>query len=260
MTSSNDKSYPQVPDLRTDFPTADESAALLTEQLTSRRPFFYVRYGDGAIECMWKPGSRHTCDGEMYSPDLAAALGDAWGDLIAEALAGATVFAGDWQSASFGNGSGHNPELDHWKKLIAGAPFRWLHFEALLLMRESQALVDFYKAVRWDRRRKVYMGPIKNSGAARFLRANHMVTPMAPDLIAQREKLGAQLDAYEAEVVLYGAGMAGNVVAVDAWKRNTDRTYISLGSALDPLFSGRSRSQQLPAHVLRQMFRRNGLL
>jgi hypothetical protein len=30
--------------------------------------------------------------------------------------------------------------------------------------------------------------------------------------------------------------MAGNVIAVESWARHPDRTYISLGSALDPLF------------------------
>lgn len=239
----------------TTTPSADASAALLTEHLNRREPFFYVRYGDGAIECMFRPDKRHTCDGEVYSPELAAALGDAWTDLAAGAMAGASIYAGDWQSASFGNGSPMNRELEAWSKIIHGAPFKWIHFEALLLMRESRALVDFYRAVRADYRRKVYIGPVKNAGAARLLKAFHLVTPMVPDLITRRAEILAGLDAFAPHVVLYGAGMAGNVIAVDDWKRHPERTYISIGSALDPLFGNKTRAQQLPRLTLRRMFR-----
>lgn len=244
MTSSPDK---------TRTPTADESAATLTQHLRQKIPFFFIRLGDGAIECIHEHDrKRHTCDGEVYSPELGRDLLGAWDALTA---GGTKVFAGDWQSASFGGFSGHNREAERWDELTTGRPFEWLHFEALLLMRESKALVDFYRAIREDRRRKVYMGPAKNAGAARFLRAYHHVTGMVPDLITQRERLVAGLDAFEAEVVLYGAGMAGNVVAVDHWGRHPDRTYISLGSALDPLFGHKTRSQQLPAATLRRMFK-----
>ncbi len=234
-------------------PTADQSAEILTDHLKRRIPFFFIRYGDGALECIYgRDVKRQTCDGEVYSEDLAAALLDAWKRLTAGTSA---VFAGDWQAASFGNGSGNNRELELWEALTAGVPFEWLHPEALLLMRESAALVDFYRAVKADRRRKVYMGPEKNAAAARFLGAFHLVTPMVPDLICKRAELLAGLDAFEPDVVLFGAGMAGNVVAVEQWGRRPEGTYISIGSALDPLFSEKSRAQQLSERILKRMFR-----
>jgi len=236
----------------TTTPTADESAVILTQHIREKIPFFFIRYGDGALECIFDPGKRQTCDGEIYSEELAAAILDAWGRLAASQT---LVLGGSWQSASFGNGSGNNRDVERWQALTNNVFFTWIHFEALLLMRESAALVDFYRAIREDKRRKVYMGPAKNAGAARFLRAYHHVTPMVPDLITQRERLVAGLEAFEPEVVLYGAGMAGNVVAVDHWERHPGGAYISLGSALDPLFGHKSRSQQLPAAVLRKMFR-----
>jgi hypothetical protein len=234
----------------TTTPTADESALILIDYLKRREPFFFIRYGDGALECIFDASKRKTCDGEVYTDELGRALMIAWARLSGSE---ATVFAGDWQSASFGGGSGNNYELDRWKALSDNVPFRWIHFEALLLMRESAALVDFYRTVRADRRRKVYMGP--HAAAARLLRAFHLPTPMVPNLLEQREKLVAGLDAFEPEVVLFGAGMAGHVVAVDSWERDRSRTFISLGSALDPLFGNKSRSQQLGAAVLRKMFR-----
>lgn len=243
MTSSADKTM---------TPTADESAVILTDYLKRREPFFFIRYGDGALECIYDPSKRHTCDGELYSKELSEALLDAWVTLQGSDHA---VFAGDWQSATFGSGSGDNRERDRWLALTGESPFRFIHFEALLLMRRSAVLVEFYRTVKTDRRRKVYMGPAKNAAAARFLNAYHLVTPMVPDLITRVDELLAGLDSFGFEVLLYGAGMAGNVVAVKAFERYPDRTYISLGSALDPLFSEKSRAQQLPKAMLRGMFR-----
>jgi hypothetical protein len=233
-------------------PSADASAAILIDYLKRAEPFFFVRYGDGALECIYD-GDGRTCDGEIYTPELGRALLDTWARL---ASAETKVFAGDWQSASFGNGSGNNREAERWEALAIGARVEWIHFETLLLMRESASLVELYRTIRHDRRRKIYIGPEKNAGAARFLQARHMVTPMIPNLYDKLEPLGRALDAFEPfEVVLYGAGMAGNVLAVDSWEKHRDRTYISLGSALDPLFGHKSRSQQLPSVLIRRMFR-----
>lgn len=239
--------------IETKTPTADQSAAILADHLRRREPFFFIRYGDGATECIFDPKKhRHTCDGEFYTEDLGKMLLLTWRKL---ANGRETVFAGDWQSASFGGKTGNNRELERWHALTSNVPFRWLHFEALLLMRESTELVNFYRAVREDRRRKVYMGPQRNAGAARFLGAFHLVTPMIPDLIHRRLNMVASLEAFSPEIVLYGAGLAGNVIAVDHWERHPDHTCISLGSALDPLFGPRTRTQQLPPQVLKRMFR-----
>ena len=57
--------------------SADESAALLTWKIRRQEPFFFVRYGDGAIECLKDRGGQ-TCDGERYSLELAEGLLSAW--------------------------------------------------------------------------------------------------------------------------------------------------------------------------------------
>jgi hypothetical protein len=238
--------------MRAATPSADESAVILTGCLKRREPFFFIRYGDGAIECIYEEGGGRTCDGEVYSHELGLALLDAWARLE---RADTTVFAGDWQSATFGRGSGHNREEERWQALAGGAPFRWLHFETLLLMRESAVLVDFYRTVKADTRRKVYMGPAKNASAARFLGASHLITPMVANLHSQIRQVTDTLEMMDFDILLYGAGMAGNVAAVESWSRHRDRTYISLGSALDPLFSGKTRTQQLPQSKLQAMFR-----
>src|SRR6185437_9523310 len=157
--------------------SADESAEVLTRKIRRQEPFFFVRYGDGAIECIsGKQGM--TCDREQYSPQLAAELNLAWKALMKGSRTH-SVYVGDWLSASFDATSEHARYAEEYASLVSEGSPEFLHFEALLLMRESEPLLDFYRAVKSDPRRKVFMGPRECAGAAKMLGARHVVTPMA---------------------------------------------------------------------------------
>lgn len=230
--------------------TADESAAVLAGKIRAREPVFFVRFGDGAIECM-RQANGMTCDREPYSMKLAAELWTIWEVL----KRGRNVCVGDWLSASFDATSLHARYEEDYARLIGDWKPEFLHFESLLLMRDSEALVDFYRAVKQDPRRKLYMGPVECGGAAQMLGAEHLPTPMH-DLLRHVDRLTHELERKEFDVLLYGAGMAGNIPAVRTWWKHQDRTYVNLGSAMDPLFMGRkSRRQQLSPERARQLFR-----
>ena len=114
---------------------ADRDAAFLAGKIRKQEPFFYIRFGDGFLECL--AGKRGgTRDGETYSLDLAIDLLWAW-DTV---LGAPNVFLGDWQSASFDAKSEFARYRDQWTGLIGKAKPSLLHFEALLLMRESRDL------------------------------------------------------------------------------------------------------------------------
>jgi hypothetical protein len=227
---------------------ADTSATILAAEIRARDPFFFVRYGDGALECI--RGKRgQTCDREAYSDFLGAELRRCWESVVN----GPNTFVGDWLSASFDSLSEHSRYAEDYAELVGDADPTWLHFEALLLMRESAALVDFYRAVKEDPRRKMFMGPAGNAGAARMLGAEFIETPME-NLLAHTGALTDELITRDFDVLLYGAGMAGNIPAIQCWERFPERTYVNLGSAMDPLFRGRSRRQQIPADRARRLF------
>lgn len=228
--------------------TADETAILLTRRLRQHAPFFYVRYGDGALECIHK-GAGVTCDGERYSPELGHALLDAWVTILGLP----EVYIGDWATASFeaGDRTRYTAEYEALIAMGGGERCQRVHFEALLLMRESEALADFYRAVARDSRQKLYMGPAECRGAAKMLGADHLVTPMA-DLYADTPRLTNELMGRQFDVLLYGAGMAGSIPAAQCAAVHPERTYINLGSAMDPLFRRQTRRQQLtPARARR---------
>lgn len=230
--------------------SADASAAALAAKVIAQEPFLHVRYGDGALECMAGRAGR-TRDLEEYSPELRAALAESWAAIGGDRR----VYVGDWQSASFDEQSEHARYAEQYAALAEAARgVNWIHFEALLLMRESRKLVDFYAAVRRDPRRKLFMGPAWNAGAATLLRASYLVTPMRPDLLRYFEAVPGKLWDCQFDVLLYGSGMAGQVQAIECWKRHPERTYINLGSAMDPLFRGMTRRQQIHPVRARQLF------
>lgn len=221
--------------------TADESLARLTSDLKAKRPFYFSKFGDGFLTCVYG-GPGFTCDGEAYTPGLAGLLIDCWRKM----LKSERCYLGDWMTASFERGpemarewedSLHLPGI---KSMLA----TWLHFECMLLMRESQELVEFYGAIKRDPRKKLYMGPVGNAGVAEMLGAEHLVVPMG-GLIKQIPALTETLQAADFDVLIYGAGMAGNVPVTRCWERWPERTYINIGSALDPLFWKKTRRQQI---------------
>ena len=241
-------------------PTADESCRILAARIRAKKRTLFVRFGDGAIECMHPiPRKGVSCDGELYQNELAAALVgvmrtidarcfQVWSS--AEEVWRSTYF-GDWRTATMGSPPQYVPE---WVKTVRPLSRFLLHFESLLLNRQSAALVDFYAAVRADDRRKLFIGPCWNHGAARMLRANHFIVP-DKNLFEHVNHMRQKIDELDPEVVLWGAGLAGNIPVIDHWSRHPDRTYIHLGSAMDPLFHGKTRNGQLPMPVLREMFK-----
>lgn len=228
--------------------TAAASAQLLTAKLKAGEPFLHLRYGDGALECMaGHPGG--TRDGERYTPELARALREAW-----DCAVGPNVFVGDWLSASFDESSAHAVYNDQYERLVGDSSLRsWIHFEALLLMPETQALMRFYRTLKDDRRKKLVMGPML--GVAKMLGAKYLATPMRPDLHAYFVNGAPRLWDRDFDVLIYGAGMAAQPHVVECWRRHPERTYINLGSGLDPLFRGQTRQQQIPVRRARLIFK-----
>jgi len=229
-------------------PDMDESARILTRMLRERKPFFFARIGDGAIELLsGKPGK--TCDGEEYSPELADQIWD-----VLDALEDSHAWLGDWRTAT----NGSPPRLmDSWLIKVIPTEKRLLHFEALLLNRESDALVDFYRAVREDTRRKMHLGQDTPSReTADFLCAHHQwMTCPRGGVYDELGDIVAAIESAAPDVLLFGAGLAGLVAAVRYWVKHPDSTCIHLGSALDPLFFGKTRNGQLSQYKCMEMFK-----
>ncbi len=202
-------------------------------------PFSFWRFGDGALECM--AGKRgKTCDGEQYSADLSSVLNRVRLDM--QRWTRPNTYLGDWLTATFRN---HLPtHAEEWSGFLGTWRPSMLAWESLLLMRATPAIQDFYVAARADGRRKLYMGaPWACTVAQERLGMRVLVLPTR-DLWDCTAAISGQLDASDFDVLYFGGGMAGMCCAARHWLKHPERSYVHLGSALDPC-SRRTRSQQL---------------
>lgn len=221
--------------------------------LKAQIPFFFTKYGDGALQCINGIGTR-TRDGEVYSSHLARELLRTWAMLKDRHK---RLYLADWFSARFDAKQTGLHEAEY-LDFVKGCNPTWLNYEAVLIDRQTQPLISFYETLKRDPRRKVIMGPAEWLPAVKMLNADGIiVTPMG-GVFEVRDFLLEQLVKTRPEIVLYGAGMAGTIPVIDHWGMLgmfTGATYISLGSALDPLFRCQSRIDQLPMHQAQRAFR-----
>lgn len=225
-------------------PNEDKSVAMLTADIKAKLPFYFIKLGDAACELILRKlrGVHGTCDGELYTDDLAHKLLGAWLDLRTSR----GLYVGDWRTASFSGPNDPSRYDNEYTLLMSGVRGTMLHFESLLLMRDTPELLAFYRAVRNDNRRKLLLGPAEWFDLAKLLKCKFLIVPMMPNLIDIAPQIAAELKRMNFDVLLYGAGMAGHVAVIDCWKEHPGRTYVNLGSALDPATPrGRTRKQQL---------------
>ncbi len=226
-------------------PGSDESALVLTRDTEARVPFYFIKLGDGAIECVNGYG-KGTCDGEKYTPALAAELTRALKTLGMHHR----LYVGDWMTAAFESHTERTRYAAEYGKLMSHVTVhRWLSFDCLLLMRESAELLGFYRSVRNDARRKLLLGPSAWEPVARLLECNFLGLPVMHNLLDLVPQITDELIRQDFDVLLYGAGLAGHVSVIDCWTKHPDRTYVNVGSAFDPATArGRSRTQQISTH------------
>lgn len=241
---------------------ADQSADLLRLMYESRTPFVFSKYGDGALECVYRLSTSMTCDREVYTDALAERISSSWREVCRSHIQGKgsarNLFVADWFSADFDEkltGLYPNEYVRFMEPVRQTAIF--VNYEALLIDRASESLLSFYRSIRKDDRKKVIIGPEGWSGVQGMLNAwTHIGIPMKPDLLQEcGEWLALELRRAHPDVILYGAGMAGAAIVAEYLSVNPQATCINLGSALDPLFMGkRTRKRQLSPEAARRLF------
>lgn len=229
---------------------SNDGARIIARRIRERRPTFYVRIGDGAVECiLGRSRAPHTCDRELYTPELGKQLKHAI-ELLKSG--GNDVLWGDWRHA---NGGSHPTYVEEWWNLIDGEHRLLVDYEALLLMREDDdALVEAYSEIRWSYPgRKLYIGRDAPQ-AAQMLDCRFIHMQMVPEI--DIGKLQELIGRHDPDMVLFGAGMGGLVAVVNYWAQHRDVTCIHLGSALDPLYHPLTRAGQLSQAKARKLMER----
>lgn len=237
-------------------PNQDESCDIMRQHIEDRIPFIFDKVGDGQIESMygqWAIG-RRSCDGEVYQPGMFTALWRSWFALYFAAQR-RPVFLGHWHTAgSFGRNN-EQFHAEEYGEMLAGAQFRYLHYEALLIHRSSPALLNLYMAMKLDPRRKAFVtGNLAK--AADALRADLVEAPKpedSADYQPARDALSERLMDYD--FVILACGGLAKLILGRMLERGWTGTAINIGSGLDPLYRGKTRSEQIGAGQARADFR-----
>lgn len=253
----------------------EESTSFLTNKLKNKEPFVFVKFGDGDLYWMAQ-NPVAIAGGETYRPGIDEELRKAADTLRRLPY----VYFGDQLTCASG------PYLESEQTVFIkqsleknGIPFqleefagehvsmqtivpdeRWLHFECLLLHRKSAELLEFYRAVKLDGRLKAFIGNWKLTASGIMLNANSSLHSVVHENNAHAEKhriaslVRFYTEAYW-DILLLSAGRASKLIAAALAPQFPNRTIIELGSALDPLFIGRTRGEQLDPEVAREFFK-----
>lgn len=243
-------------------PTPDESRVFLSMLLRQQIPFVYDKIGDYQLEVMWDlwDTGRQTCDGERSFPTSKDLLWEYWDTLKAVALK-RLVLIGHWL-----HGPTHGPDNEmlhesEYRTMCEHAYFRYLDHTAPLLMTLTPALIQFYGALRNDTRRKVLVSSsLVATEAPQMLQADSFIIPGPEDNRDPGEflpQLSGQLNERDDDILILAAGPKSNLLLghLLRYPSAADKTFINIGSGLDPLFLGKTRSEQVEPEAAREYFK-----
>lgn len=224
--------------------TREADRFLLAGMLESQRPFVFVKFGDGEFECM-AGGAGQNCDGQEYSPDLQRALIESWQFLTGLDNARLTCWC---------------PERIA-KRLPAEVSLNgraYLDHDALLFHEMGPGLEAFYRVLMADRRQKVLVAPTQLAPAATLLGCHRFVEVPRPGAFSCRQEIFRKMTNQDTRkaIFLFCAGPAAKVLIADLIRADQTVTCLDLGSALDPIYIGETRTGQPIAFQARQFFAR----
>jgi len=193
---------------------------IYTENIKNNINFTFVKRGDGELDCMnGEVGAN--CDGHDYSPELGESLKESFEFLKDKA-----------DIVEFSDQKNYN----------------------ILLHRTDNDLVklsEFYKTIRDSSRKKFFIGPERLIGVAELLDATFVEVPLvnAFDYIQ-----GMDLRPEDNEIYIFSCGMPAKVLIAQTLKQNPNITCIDSGSSFDPIFVGKTRTEQAEMEDLKKLY------
>jgi glycosyltransferase involved in cell wall biosynthesis len=235
-TLLNERSKALGFELRVNFTDPDKIKNTRIEEFTKMvengENFSFIKIGDGEINCM--NGAEGTnCDNHPYTPELKAALLDAYkylNDLE-------DTYIPKWEDL-----------MPHPSPVVTKGNVKG---DILLHTDTNQEKYDFYKTLKLSKRKKIFIGPKVLNEVKDFLNIDVMVE--IPEVNAFSYKFN--LEPENNAIYLFSSGMPSKVWIAKLLRKNRNITCIDLGSALDPIFRDKTRTRQLDKEYLRNYYK-----
>jgi hypothetical protein len=217
---------------------------LFTHYIENHKNFTFTKFGDGEIICMlgrYQNGDTN-CDKQSYSKILADKLWES-ANIFSK---NTDVFIGKWEeifSEEF------EKALDEKGISFNYAPYgTFLH----IVQNDLDKVMLFYKALK-SAEKKVYVCPGKLNQVKSFLNCK-IITVQENEAFSDYEMIKELLLKDDFNIFLYSAGLMSKVLISDILKIRPDTTHIDIGSGLDNLFFGITRSHQVSTEQLKDLY------
>ena len=204
--------------------------------------FSFVKLGDGEQLAM-QGAEGANCDGHPYSPELAV----------------------DLKRAFRYFGTRNDVVITKWKfgldqELVKELGVNPIGDHDLFLHRVNEITpshFNFYRAVKLSQRKKIFVGPARLRGVIDFLNIDEFIEVPEVNAYATVGGLSWALNSQITRnaIFLFSAGMPAKIMIANLLRSGTPITCIDLGSALDPLFVGQTRTNQLSREFLQEYYK-----
>ena len=208
---------------------------IFKNKLLKGENFVFTKFGDGEIICMlglYNDGDTN-CDYQKYSNDLAEKLWDA----AQYYSKNEKIYIGEWNDIFGGE---FKNELQR-KDII----FQYVPYDSVLhIERENISdVVEFYKTLKF-KEKKIYVCPERLQDAKAFLDCEVLFVK-ENDAFSEYESIKNKLLCTDSTIFIYSCGLMSKVLIHDVLKNYPNTTHIDIGSGLDNLFYGITRSYQI---------------
>lgn len=218
---------------------------LFREYLENGRHFAFTKFGDGEIICMldlYQEGDTN-CDKQSYSKPLSDKLWDAINFFSRKHF----VYIGKWDdlfSTHFDNA------LSRKRIQLNYVPYATLlHIE----WNDLNKVKCFYETLK-NVGDKVYVCPEKLNEAKSFLNCD-IVNVKGNQAFSDYEMVRDRLLKSNYSVFMYSCGLMSKVLIADILKEKPNTTHIDIGSGLDNMFLGITRSYQLDKTEIQNLYK-----
>ena len=194
-----------------------------TKNINENVNFSFVKRGDGELACMAGEKGAN-CDGHDYSPELGNKLKKSFEFLKDK------VDIVEWQDQ--------------------------LNYNILLHRKDNdlKKLKDFWMAVKASPRKKIFIGPERLKGVVDMLKIDTFLPiPLVNAFTYIKENLLFPMPE-DGSIYIFCCGMPAKVEIAGLIKRNKNITCIDAGSSFDPVFIGKTRTEQADKEMLRRLY------
>ena len=199
--------------------------------------FSFIKFGDGEFNCMLMEKFEQyeyleNCDGHSYSFELGEKLINSY-DFLTTLN---NIYIGNW-----------NRDYDDLrKKLTRNKEINFVNFEILLTRKLLKNKFDFFKTIKYSKRKKIYIGPERLEGVVKFLNIDKMITVPLKNCFLEYNRILEELVSVlkDDNIYLFSCSMPAKCLISDILNINQNITCLDIGSGFDIMFVGQTREGQ----------------